>query len=145
MCTEFGTFWPKCVPPKMNTKILGFARAAHFYWKWSLHLITTFLFNLHLITTFLFPIALDHHISIYVCTWSPHFYLSLHLITTFLFTLQKVFRSILLSWTWSPNFYFAKSVPFETSRLVSCIWGSFSTFFLPFAWFRVFRQGSKKY
>ena len=84
----------------LNTKNLGFARAAHFYWKWSLHLITTFLFKLHLITTFLFTIALDHHISIYVCTWSPHFYLSLHLITTFLFTLQKVFRSILLSCTW---------------------------------------------
>ena len=31
LCTEIGTFWPKCVPPKMNTKILGFTRAAHFY------------------------------------------------------------------------------------------------------------------
>ena len=69
-------FLAKSRPPQSEPQISKPVRAPHFFSKWTLHLLTTFLFK----------VALAHHISFKFCTCSPHFFLRLHLRTTFLFT-----------------------------------------------------------
>ena len=71
LCTEFGTFWPKCDPPKLNkilTKNLNPARAAHFFSKWSVALDRHISFKNALDRHIFFTVALDRHISFHGCT-----------------------------------------------------------------------------
>ena len=84
LCTEIGTFWPKCDPPKL--KLVHHISFQSELCTCSPH----FFLRLHLLTTFLLRFALAHHISFNGCTCSPHFFLRLHLLTTFLFTMQKL-------------------------------------------------------
>ena len=101
-CLQKSALFGKFAPPHPHQKKKNVSpkfepsRSAHFFSKWTLHLLTTVLFN----------VALAHHNSNEGCNCSSQIFLRLHMLTTFFFTVALAHYNY---------FYHSKSVPFKLS------------------------------